>query len=232
MTDRIDSAPRTHAAGPGPMPWWMKTFNPIARGLLAAGVPLGFNGLITIPGRKTGIERTTPVAIINPEAGGGSGRHTARSSGSATSVPRVARRSPRAAGPRTRGRRARRAAARRVLPGRRRSDRPEDARRRLVHPDDGSDRPDRSGRASMADRCSSSARVRDTVRVTAARIISERLDLIPLPPGAAAALPMGRAEAARIIGSILPDDWPLLTSSTCCRCRPRRRPATNRSGSG
>jgi deazaflavin-dependent oxidoreductase (nitroreductase family) len=39
-------------------------FTPITRPLLAAGVPLLFNGLITIPGRKTGQPRTTPVAII------------------------------------------------------------------------------------------------------------------------------------------------------------------------
>jgi deazaflavin-dependent oxidoreductase (nitroreductase family) len=32
--------------------------------LLAAGVPLGFNGLITICGRTSGLPRTTPVAII------------------------------------------------------------------------------------------------------------------------------------------------------------------------
>jgi len=32
--------------------------------LLAAGVPLGPNGLITIRGRKSGMPRTTPVAII------------------------------------------------------------------------------------------------------------------------------------------------------------------------
>ncbi len=31
---------------------------------MAAGVPLGFNGLITIRGRKSGLPRTTPVAII------------------------------------------------------------------------------------------------------------------------------------------------------------------------
>jgi deazaflavin-dependent oxidoreductase (nitroreductase family) len=39
-------------------------FSPIANPLLAAGIPLGFNGLITIRGRKSGLERTTPVAII------------------------------------------------------------------------------------------------------------------------------------------------------------------------
>ena len=39
-------------------------FSPIAKALLAAGVPLGYNGLITIRGRKSGLPRTTPVAII------------------------------------------------------------------------------------------------------------------------------------------------------------------------
>jgi len=39
-------------------------FTPIAKFLLAARVPLGFNGLITIRGRTTGLPRTTPVAII------------------------------------------------------------------------------------------------------------------------------------------------------------------------
>jgi len=39
-------------------------FNPIARRLLKAGVPMGPNGLITVPGRKSGLPRTTPLAII------------------------------------------------------------------------------------------------------------------------------------------------------------------------
>jgi deazaflavin-dependent oxidoreductase (nitroreductase family) len=47
-----------------PPRWVFSLFNPIARFLLAAGVPLGFNGLITIRGRKSGLPRTTPVAII------------------------------------------------------------------------------------------------------------------------------------------------------------------------
>jgi deazaflavin-dependent oxidoreductase (nitroreductase family) len=38
--------------------------NAIARPLLAAGMPMGFNGLLTVPGRKTGVPRTTPLAII------------------------------------------------------------------------------------------------------------------------------------------------------------------------
>jgi deazaflavin-dependent oxidoreductase (nitroreductase family) len=45
-------------------PWWVTVFNPVARRVLATGVPLGYNGLITIRGRKSGLPRTTPVAII------------------------------------------------------------------------------------------------------------------------------------------------------------------------
>ena len=40
-------------------------FTPLAKVLLAARVPMGFNGLITIRGRKSGLPRTTPVAIID-----------------------------------------------------------------------------------------------------------------------------------------------------------------------
>jgi deazaflavin-dependent oxidoreductase (nitroreductase family) len=56
MTDQI-----ANAAG---APWWVTVFNPVAKWVLAAGVPLGFNGLITTPGRTSGLPRTTPVAII------------------------------------------------------------------------------------------------------------------------------------------------------------------------
>jgi deazaflavin-dependent oxidoreductase (nitroreductase family) len=45
-------------------PWWVTVFNPVARRVLATGVPLGFNGLLTIRGRKSGLPRTAPVAII------------------------------------------------------------------------------------------------------------------------------------------------------------------------
>jgi hypothetical protein len=61
MSDRIGSA----AGAPGGPPRWVFSFfNPIVKFLLAAGVPMGFNGLITIRGRKSGLPRTTPVAII------------------------------------------------------------------------------------------------------------------------------------------------------------------------
>jgi deazaflavin-dependent oxidoreductase (nitroreductase family) len=56
MSDRISSAASA--------PRWVSMFNPIAGRLLAAGVPLGFNGLVTVRGRTSGLPRTTPVAII------------------------------------------------------------------------------------------------------------------------------------------------------------------------
>ena len=64
MTDRIAGATRAPAL-PGRAPWYVPLFNPVTRFLLRAGVPLGFNGLITIRGRKSGLPRTTPVAIID-----------------------------------------------------------------------------------------------------------------------------------------------------------------------
>ena len=46
------------------VPSWVPFFNPIARLLLAAGVPMGPNALVTVRGRKSGLPRTTPVTII------------------------------------------------------------------------------------------------------------------------------------------------------------------------
>jgi deazaflavin-dependent oxidoreductase (nitroreductase family) len=46
------------------IPTSVSLFNPIFKFLLAAGVPLGPNGLITVRGRKSGLPRSTPVAII------------------------------------------------------------------------------------------------------------------------------------------------------------------------
>jgi len=57
MTARMESADRA--------PSHVTFFTPIAKFLLGAGVPLGFNGLMTVRGRKSGEPRTTPVAIIN-----------------------------------------------------------------------------------------------------------------------------------------------------------------------
>src|SRR6266498_2020390 len=65
MSDRTASAGGVPRVLPTMPPRWVFSFfNPIARLLMAAGVPLGFNGLITVRGRQSGLPRTTPVAII------------------------------------------------------------------------------------------------------------------------------------------------------------------------
>jgi deazaflavin-dependent oxidoreductase (nitroreductase family) len=57
----MTTAPRTAV----PAPRWVTIFNPIAKTLLGLGVPLGYNALLTIRGRKTGQPRSTPIAIID-----------------------------------------------------------------------------------------------------------------------------------------------------------------------
>jgi len=47
----------------GHLPWWVPYFNRVAKPLLALGVPMGPDVLITVRGRKTGLPRTTPVTI-------------------------------------------------------------------------------------------------------------------------------------------------------------------------
>jgi deazaflavin-dependent oxidoreductase (nitroreductase family) len=42
----------------------VRLFSPILKFLLAAGVPLGFNRLVTIRGRKTGLPRSAGLAVI------------------------------------------------------------------------------------------------------------------------------------------------------------------------
>ena len=64
MTTRdLTAAPAGAARAPG----WVTMFTPFATFLLRAGIPLGANGLITIRGRKSGLPRTNPVAIIEIE---------------------------------------------------------------------------------------------------------------------------------------------------------------------
>jgi deazaflavin-dependent oxidoreductase (nitroreductase family) len=56
MGDRIVNAAR--------VPRRVRFFSAVLQFLLAAGVPLGFNRLITIRGRKSGLPRTTALAVI------------------------------------------------------------------------------------------------------------------------------------------------------------------------
>ena len=46
------------------VPSFVPFFNPIARRLLGAGVPLGPNAVLTVRGRKSGALRSTPVALV------------------------------------------------------------------------------------------------------------------------------------------------------------------------
>ena len=45
------------------VPKWVRVFNPIARALLALGIPLGPDVLLTVRGRKSGLPSSTPVAV-------------------------------------------------------------------------------------------------------------------------------------------------------------------------
>jgi deazaflavin-dependent oxidoreductase (nitroreductase family) len=45
------------------LPRWVPWFNAVARRLLAAGVPMGPDVLLTVRGRRTGLPRSTPVTI-------------------------------------------------------------------------------------------------------------------------------------------------------------------------
>jgi deazaflavin-dependent oxidoreductase (nitroreductase family) len=47
------------------VPRSVSIFGPILKFLLAHGVPLGFNRLVTIPGRTTGLPRTAAIAVID-----------------------------------------------------------------------------------------------------------------------------------------------------------------------
>ena len=60
MTDHIATqhSPVAH------VPFQVKLFGPVLKGLLKAGIPLGFNRLVTIRGRKSGLPRTTAIAVF------------------------------------------------------------------------------------------------------------------------------------------------------------------------
>lgn len=47
------------------LPRWVPYFNAIAKPLIALGVPMGPDVLLTVRGRKSGLPRTTPVTICS-----------------------------------------------------------------------------------------------------------------------------------------------------------------------
>src|SRR3982074_1793458 len=46
------------------VPSFVGWFSPLAQRMLGIGIPLGPNTLITVRGRKSGLDRTTPVALV------------------------------------------------------------------------------------------------------------------------------------------------------------------------
>jgi deazaflavin-dependent oxidoreductase (nitroreductase family) len=62
MTDQIADAAGTPWRAP--VPRYVPFFNTFARPLLRAGTPMGPNALVTILGRRSGLPRTTPLAIV------------------------------------------------------------------------------------------------------------------------------------------------------------------------
>jgi len=59
------TAERTAPATPtATVPSWVGAFSPVLRFLLERGIPLGYNRLVTIRGRKTGQPRAAALAVI------------------------------------------------------------------------------------------------------------------------------------------------------------------------
>jgi deazaflavin-dependent oxidoreductase (nitroreductase family) len=61
MSDRMEKVAMTRRTR---VPRRVRFFSRILKLLLVAGVPLGPNGLVTVRGRKSGLARTTPLAVI------------------------------------------------------------------------------------------------------------------------------------------------------------------------
>lgn len=58
--------PSSHGdKGPARPPFFVGLFNPIARRMLRGGVPMGPNALLTVRGRTSGLDRSTPVAVVS-----------------------------------------------------------------------------------------------------------------------------------------------------------------------
>jgi deazaflavin-dependent oxidoreductase (nitroreductase family) len=48
----------------GTLPGWLRIANPLVRGLSRLGLPLGTIHVLTVPGRRTGAPRPTPVSPL------------------------------------------------------------------------------------------------------------------------------------------------------------------------
>lgn len=67
--DRLAAGYPEHMAenetGTARTPLRVRIFGRLLEFLLRLGVPLGPNRLVTVPGRKSGLPRTTPLAVID-----------------------------------------------------------------------------------------------------------------------------------------------------------------------
>jgi deazaflavin-dependent oxidoreductase (nitroreductase family) len=61
MTHRTATAPD---AAVQRAPRWVSLLNPLSRRAIDAGLPMGFNAVLAVPGRTSGLPRRTPLAII------------------------------------------------------------------------------------------------------------------------------------------------------------------------
>src|SRR6202171_1230603 len=62
---QINGPPPRDQQGPARPPFCVGVFNPLARRLLRGGIPMGPNALLTVRGRTSGVDRTTPVAVVS-----------------------------------------------------------------------------------------------------------------------------------------------------------------------
>ena len=62
---QINGRPPRDQKGPARPPFFVGVFNPLARRLLRGGIPMGPNALLTVRGRTSGVDRTTPVAVVS-----------------------------------------------------------------------------------------------------------------------------------------------------------------------
>jgi deazaflavin-dependent oxidoreductase (nitroreductase family) len=64
MTLNAQHSTRSGAGPVARVPLSVRLFSPILKALLAARVPLGYNRLVTIRGRKSGLPRTAAIAVL------------------------------------------------------------------------------------------------------------------------------------------------------------------------
>lgn len=62
---RMNRASQRPDNDPARAPRFVALFNPLAQRLLRGGLPMGPNALLTVRGRTSGLDRTTPVAVVS-----------------------------------------------------------------------------------------------------------------------------------------------------------------------